>query len=514
MGSKEPIPYIPWVKKEEMKLELATTIPKDEEDKLKNLDINVSSVWTEKPETVIPSEPVGESVMPSEPIEESVMPSEPIEESVMPSEPVGESVLPSEPVWESVIPSEPVGKSVIPSEPVEESVIPSESIRKSTRPSERIGKSVKPSEPVGKSVKTSEPVAKSVETSESVWESVIPSEPVRKSVIPSEPVGESTVPSEERVGKSVDDRFKDYFLSAIKQKMSPKQFPILASTFLGSVLLPFMDECGGERINVKDTSYKKFSTFLTSIKEEGIIDIEEKQKGIQFISAVRFNHQAFSNLELLKNNLPPPSCSSKSDKKSTTSSSEFKEMFSISAAVLILIRQSRPNAKKGDPISASDFRTIITDYVKSRQLQNGPTVKLDDLLIQCLNIGGALKTDKEMSWDVLFRNLFSKMQPCYEFQFSDGQSGLKKGKPPNVVISVARRAGNKKVTLINNLEGLGVEPGPFAKELQIAAAASATLNEVPSSVGPQVQVQGDNTELVIKFLVDKYNVSKKMIKLV
>lgn len=305
--------------------------------------------------------------------------------------------------------------------------------------------------------------------------------------------------------QSPDERFKEYFLRCVKEKLPLKDLPILASTFFGTLFLPFMDECG-DRVNVKDTSYKKFSVFLSSLQADGVVGIEERQKGIQSISSINFNHEVF--LALKKKTFATIKCNDTVDKKT---SSEFKEMFSLTAAVLPLVRQSRPNCKKGDPIGASDFRTIVSDYVKARQLQNGSIVKLDDLLNLCL--GGNVAA-KEISWDNLFKNLFSKMQPCYEFRFADGQSGIKKGKTPNIIISVARRAANKKVTLINNLEPLGIEPGPFAKELQIAVAASSTLNEIATSVGPQVQVQGDNVEIVVKFLTEKYNINKKMIKIV
>jgi translation initiation factor 2D len=57
---------------------------------------------------------------------------------------------------------------------------------------------------------------------------------------------------------------------------------------------------------------------------------------------------------------------------------------------------------------------------------------------------------------------------------------------------VETRAGNKKVTMINNIAVFGVDAKDFARLIQIGVAASANvIAQAPNCDGPQVIVQGN-----------------------
>jgi len=95
------------------------------------------------------------------------------------------------------------------------------------------------------------------------------------------------------------------------------------------------------------------------------------------------------------------------------------------------------------------------------------------------------------------------------------QSGVRKGKPPCVLVTTARRAGNKQVVLVSNLEALGVDAGAFARDVQLRMAASASVNRQPppgTSQGAQVQVQGGDTRPVVQLLCGKYGVPSKLVR--
>lgn len=115
--------------------------------------------------------------------------------------------------------------------------------------------------------------------------------------------------------------------------------------------------------------------------------------------------------------------------------------------------------------------------------------------------------------------VFNKMTPCIEIEYTDSGAGaagsrkeVRKGKPPTIRMKVAKRAGNKKVTMIDNVQEFGIDPKSFAQELQVALAVSATLNDAPGSATPQVQVQGDQSAALQKILTEKYGISKKYIQ--
>lgn len=123
-----------------------------------------------------------------------------------------------------------------------------------------------------------------------------------------------------------------------------------------------------------------------------------------------------------------------------------------------------------------------------------------------------------MAWEALMELVFNKMTPCVEIEFADqgaaaSRKEVRKGKPPSIRMRVAKRAGNKKVTMIDNVEAFGIDPKTFAQELQVALAVSATLNDSPGFVGAQVQVQGDQAAALQKILIEKYGIAKKYLHL-
>lgn len=319
------------------------------------------------------------------------------------------------------------------------------------------------------------------------------------------------------------EEFTQFFLITLKLYMKKTAnhepvLPIIATTFHSKYLLPVIEQADAlERVSVQKTEFKRFNSFLQHMQDQGLLKVQEKQHGVREIVSVDLEHELFKTLprdEVKRIKVPhtgPEEPSTKSQ------SAEFKELFSITAQVLPMVQKFDPSAKKADTIAAPDFRRLVTDYVRNAGLVDlitsgrTPTVRIDTLLSKVTG----LKENETIQWSKLFEVLFSKMTPCYQFKFQDGQSGTKKGKPPCITLTTARRSGNKHVILINNLEAVGVDIVGFAKDLQIQMAASATVNHDPvpgSCAGPQIQVQGSNTNLVVKLLAEKYLVPKTMIK--
>ena len=100
-------------------------------------------------------------------------------------------------------------------------------------------------------------------------------------------------------------------------------------------------------------------------------------------------------------------------------------------------------------MTARDVRKVMTNYVKTNSLtsDNGPgLVKLDTLLSEICS------GKTEVKWEELQQAIMSKMSPGYSLQFADKPPMVFKGKLDCIELSVATRSGNKKVTLINNLD--------------------------------------------------------------
>ena len=96
-----------------------------------------------------------------------------------------------------------------------------------------------------------------------------------------------------------------------------------------------------------------------------------------------------------------------------------------------------------------EVRKILTDYVKKNDLkaETGGFIKMDPLLSDI--VPGKAET---MAWEDAQAAILAKMSPGYSLQFGDTPAQVYKGKLDPIELTVATRSGNKKVTLINNLD--------------------------------------------------------------
>ena len=108
--------------------------------------------------------------------------------------------------------------------------------------------------------------------------------------------------------------------------------------------------------------------------------------------------------------------------------------------------------RKGDALSAQEVRKVLTEYVKSNELQDQTRrgmVTLDPILSDLvLNKGDYTE---RLPWEDLFARCVSKLSLAYEITFPGQQPVLKKGKLEPIVFNIATRSGNKKVSFHKKL---------------------------------------------------------------
>lgn len=92
------------------------------------------------------------------------------------------------------------------------------------------------------------------------------------------------------------------------------------------------------------------------------------------------------------------------------------------------------------------------------------------------------------------------MKPCYKLITADEEK-VEKGKIEPINIKVETRSGNKKVTLIDNLELFGIKLTEFSKECQHGVAASTTTSKLPGKKYDQLMVQGNQVLFVYNLLI-------------
>eukprot|EP00968_Pinguiococcus_pyrenoidosus_P021777 scaffold2908_cov257-Pinguiococcus_pyrenoidosus.AAC.38 len=93
-------------------------------------------------------------------------------------------------------------------------------------------------------------------------------------------------------GEDMDDLLWRSFLQALRKDLrSDSKMPILANVFFATMVLPRRPV--GTTLNIKRTSYRKFSSFLVAVEEEGIVDVEDGGPGQEFIVGVNRQHEAY-----------------------------------------------------------------------------------------------------------------------------------------------------------------------------------------------------------------------------
>lgn len=104
---------------------------------------------------------------------------------------------------------------------------------------------------------------------------------------------------------------------------------------------------------------------------------------------------------------------------------------------------------------------------------------------------------------MLTENVFKLMKPYYKVVTGEEEK-IAKGKIQPINIVVETRTGNKKVTLVDNLELFGIRITEFAKECQHGVAASATINKPPGKKCEQLLIQGNQVLYIYNHLIGIY----------
>ena len=89
---------------------------------------------------------------------------------------------------------------------------------------------------------------------------------------------------------------------------------------------------------------------------------------------------------------------------------------------------------------------------------------------------------------------------------------ISKGKLKPITMMVQTRSGNRKVTLVENLDIYGINLSEFVKECQHGTAASASISKPQKNANEQLLVQGNQILFIYKLLLEKYKIQKKYIK--
>ncbi|VDO60239.1 unnamed protein product [Heligmosomoides polygyrus] len=259
-----------------------------------------------------------------------------------------------------------------------------------------------------------------------------------------------------------------------------------------------------KRLDMKKTKYKKFSVFLDEVNksEDGrIIQVRKEGKGCDVIVEVFKAHPAIRSFVVTDEVIHDEEAAS------TTLGPKIHEYYSITEGVLPVLR-ARGNYSKGQLLEGSQIRDIVTNYVKNEDLSQGNKVRLDPVLAQVTKI-----SEESTDWNTLIQKIQNKMTKTFVLRMPDGRELVRKINMPKIVFKVESRAGNKKVTLINNLSVFGIEAKKLCHQIQVEAATSATTtSEAVNCEGPQITVLGNQVNYLGDLLMNDYGIDKKYIE--
>ncbi|NWI59173.1 EIF2D factor, partial [Calyptomena viridis] len=314
--------------------------------------------------------------------------------------------------------------------------------------------------------------------------------------------------------EQMDALLTQCFFHALKCKVKKSELPLLTSTFLRS----HMFSCcpAGQQLDIKKSSYKKFSKFLQYMQNQKILQVKELNKGVESIVEVDWKHpdiRAFAVPEGLS------SASAAQDSKSEEREQvyhapEIIPLYGVSTKMIPLFQES--GHRKGSILSSSEVRNIIINYVKTNELvheANKNFVKVNAILCDCLLDKSEQDEISHLTWDDLLSRCLERLQPLHQVTFFGQDPVVRKGTIEPIDITIAQRSSNKKVTIIKNLELYGLDPQSVANILQQKVQASATLTPVPGAKDrAQVQIQGNQIHHLAKMLLEEFQLPRKYIQ--
>jgi len=294
------------------------------------------------------------------------------------------------------------------------------------------------------------------------------------------------------------------------------ELPILVSKFSSQYLHPACPD--GQRIDVKKSTYKKMSVFLSEMQDNGLVTVKEMSKGVESITSINLQNDRMAEYSRSDFAQQRKVCKQermeeeKEKKRQENKTIEIRELFAVSAKVAPFFKLYGKN--KGAVLSATDIRQLVTGYVKDHELvdtSNKKLINLDALLTDVLFNKG--QHQHSANWDGIMTRMLQNMNPCHEVTCPGEDPVVRKGKMDFIEVVTEKRMGNKMVTVVKNLESFGIETKLFAQSLQQAAASSTAVNPVPgkNTTATNVIVQGVQLKHV-KTILESYKVPLKYVK--
>ncbi|KAJ7468669.1 eukaryotic translation initiation factor SUI1 family protein [Mycena latifolia] len=337
-------------------------------------------------------------------------------------------------------------------------------------------------------------------------------------------------------------------LSTVLAELPASSFPISASTFFETYILPYRpafpntilpnasESLSPHEITIKTSGHKSLTAFLKSLEKASLLTLKAPPKHGQqtelAVTGVNVKHPSVAGH---KSYVTVKDMETKAAKMAQREE-RLKEAEQASGHWVEVRELWKPHLKSvelfeafgGSPktlYEVAEIRTMLNDYIAVKGLINPREqayINLDPLLSG--TIAAKVKKGETpaaavefMKRDELTRNILEQMQPWYEVKApsSGKEPVVKKGALKPIQVAVKIRQGRKASTLISGFEPFVVLSGEeMAEDLRkICAGATSVSPRVGGTPGLEVLVQGKQSKVVVEYLMDK-GIPKKWIEVI
>ncbi|KAJ7682865.1 hypothetical protein B0H17DRAFT_1075171 [Mycena rosella] len=338
-------------------------------------------------------------------------------------------------------------------------------------------------------------------------------------------------------------------LSTVLSELSAPSFPVSASVFFESYVLPYRpafpktvlpnasESLAPQEITIKTSGHKSLTAFLKSLEKASLLTLKAPPKHGQqtelLVTGVNAKHPSVAGH---KSHVTVKDIETRAAKKANQEE-RLKEAEQASGHWVEVKELWKPHLKSVELFEAfggspktlyelAEVRTMLNDYIAANALVNPREqayINLDSLLSNTIapkvKKGKGTETTPAavefMKRDELTKNILEQMQPWHEVRApSNGKEPVaKKGALKPIQVAVKIRQGRKASTLISGFEPFLVVSGEeMAEDLRkICAGATSVSPRVGATPGLEILVQGKQSKVVVDYLTEK-GIPKKWIE--
>jgi len=341
------------------------------------------------------------------------------------------------------------------------------------------------------------------------------------------------------VAKAMDDLLMHGLLHALKttfREKTPPDFPILNSQFYTKFVQPNIpafdntsvsEAASTQSFELKKTSYKKLPNFLNYCEEIGLISTSKNPENNHvFIKAVDPKHKLVRQFKIEDEADNMPKVEAEFEKVHVpVEPGEAKEFPTLQVLYGVTgdCAKFLPGRKRGEVLNGKQIREGLEEYLKINDLLlSGGDCQPDPGLAHICKISDPVTQIKKIN-----EKFFNKMTMHHVLDYCNRQKLFRGNNLPTIMIKVAKRGGNKKVTFVGGLENYFINPETLSKCLKKKLQAATVINEQTQEeassmfsckisgkkdeIFKTIQIQGGATGIISKCFLEDYKLGGRFI---